>query len=74
MLKKSRLILIDEGTARVDEKLKSQIESLMRERLKECTVLMIAHHLPTLEGCDRVMMVEDGALREVKPSEQFRQQ
>ena len=44
LLRKKKIILMDESTANIDAKIARQIEQFIFN-LKECTVLMITHHL-----------------------------
>lgn len=33
---------------------------ILGEHLKECCILVVAHHLASLKGCDRVWVMADG--------------
>jgi len=43
-----KILLMDEATANIDQKTDSVIQSLIKEKLKETTVVTIAHRLITI--------------------------
>ena len=56
ILKKTKILIIDEATANVDYKTDSIIQQAIREQFKECTVLTIAHRLATVVDNDRILV------------------
>ena len=65
MLKKSRILLCDEATSSVDHETDQIIQRIIRTEFADHTVLTIAHRLETIVDCDRVMVMEDGAVAEL---------
>ena len=51
---------MDEATASVDKGTDKMIQQVVM-RL-DCTVIIIAHRLDTVEGCDRVVVLEWGKI------------
>ena len=60
MLKKSRILLIDEATANVDRVTDRMIQQVIAEKFHDCTVLKIAHRLDTVVTSDRILMLQQG--------------
>jgi ABC-type multidrug transport system fused ATPase/permease subunit len=69
MLKRSRLLFMDEATASVDSQTDAVIQRIIREDFAACTIISIAHRIPTVMDCDRVLVIDAGYAKEFdKPS------
>ncbi|XP_033637557.1 multidrug resistance-associated protein 4-like [Asterias rubens] len=64
ILRKNKILIVDEATANVDVRTDRLIQSTIRERFKHCTVLTIAHRLNTIMDSDRVLVLDAGRLVE----------
>lgn len=64
LLKHSKLLFLDEATASVDAQTDGVIQSLIREEFKECTVISIAHRIPTVMDSDKVLVMDSGRVKE----------
>ncbi|XP_048138473.1 ABC transporter C family member 4 [Rhodamnia argentea] len=64
MLKRSRLLFMDEATASVDSQTDAVIQRIIREDFATCTIISIAHRIPTVMDCDRVLVVDAGRAKE----------
>ncbi|GAX82998.1 hypothetical protein CEUSTIGMA_g10425.t1 [Chlamydomonas eustigma] len=64
MLRKSRILMLDEATASMDLESDEKIQSAIRTAFKECTMLTIAHRLNTIMDSDRVVVLDDGKVLE----------
>jgi len=64
LLNKTKLILLDEATANVDVTTEDKIQKAVETYFKNSTVLVIAHRLNTIMGCDKVLVLEKGEVKE----------
>ncbi|EDV27233.1 uncharacterized protein TRIADDRAFT_54972 [Trichoplax adhaerens] len=64
LLKKNRILCIDEATANVDMKTDTIIQHTIRNKFTDCTMLIIAHRLRTIIHCNRVLVLEEGRIVE----------
>ena len=64
LLKKSKILLIDEATSNVDTNTDLLIQNILKEKFKNCTVLTIAHRLKTILHCDKILVMESGSVVE----------
>ncbi|XP_064624457.1 multidrug resistance-associated protein 1-like isoform X1 [Lineus longissimus] len=70
LLRKTKILVLDEATAAVDLETDDLIQYTIRNEFKECTVITIAHRLNTIMDYDRVIVLDKGEIREFdSPSE-----
>ncbi|XP_023560436.1 multidrug resistance-associated protein 1 isoform X1 [Octodon degus] len=74
LLRKTKILVLDEATAAVDLETDDLIQSTIRTQFEDCTVLTIAHRLNTIMDYTRVIVLDKGEIRECGPPSDLLQQ
>ncbi|KAA1429090.1 ABC transporter ATP-binding protein [Nocardioides antri] len=64
LLKRPRVVVLDEATASLDSTSEAAVQAALTEVLAGRTALVIAHRLSTIRAADRILVVEDGQIVE----------
>jgi ABC-type multidrug transport system fused ATPase/permease subunit len=64
ILAEPRILILDEATANVDTRTEAVIQRALSELLRNRTSFVIAHRLSTIRNADRVIVLEDGRIKE----------
>lgn len=74
LYKKASVLVFDEATSALDNHTEEAVMEAIGRLDRELTVLVIAHRLTTLEGCDLLFEMSEGRLRRMLPNETSRHQ
>ncbi|CAL8093847.1 unnamed protein product [Calicophoron daubneyi] len=64
LLRKTKILILDEATAAVDVKTDGLIQDTIRTTFSDHTILTIAHRLSTVVDYDRILVLQDGWIAE----------
>lgn len=60
LLKQSRILVLDEATASIDNTTDAILQRIIRHGFSKCTVVTVAHRIPTVIDSDMVLALQDG--------------
>ena len=60
LYKKASVLILDEATSALDEATEKKVVDALRELGPDLTLIIVAHRLSTLQGCDRVIELNNG--------------
>lgn len=64
LLRKTKVLILDEATAAVDLATDSLIQETIKQKFDDCTIFTIAHRLNTIIDSTRVLVLSDGKIVE----------
>ncbi|KAL9984427.1 hypothetical protein ACROYT_G006716 [Oculina patagonica] len=65
LLQQNTIVILDEPTAHVDPNTERIIWNIVHEKLKQSTVITIAHRLNTVRHCDLILVLKEGQVAEL---------
>lgn len=74
LLKDAPIVLLDEATASLDVENETKVQEALSTLLANKTVLVIAHRMRTVQSADKIIVLEDGKVKEEGSPEQLYKQ
>ncbi|HTH93014.1 MAG TPA: ABC transporter ATP-binding protein [Candidatus Paceibacterota bacterium] len=56
------IVIFDEATSSVDNIMERQLQQILQTELKDKTFITVAHRLSTVRHCERIIVLENGAI------------
>ncbi|KAJ4823064.1 ATP-binding cassette sub- C member 8, partial [Turnera subulata] len=64
LLKRNKILVLDEATASIDSATDAILQRIIRKEFAECTVITVAHRVPTVIDSDMILVLSYGKLLE----------
>ncbi|MGM9940813.1 MAG: ABC transporter ATP-binding protein [Bulleidia sp.] len=71
LLKKPKILIMDDSTSAVDTKTDALIRKAMKEYIPETTKIIIAQRTSSVEDADRIIVMNDGKIDQIGTSEEL---
>lgn len=63
-LKNPKLIILDETSSKIDRYTEKKVQNALKKLIQDKTSIIIAHRLSTINDVDKILILEDGKIKE----------
>lgn len=71
LLKKPKILIFDDSTSAVDTATDARIRAGLRQFMPQTTKLIIAQRISSVQDCDRILVLDDGAINGIGTHEEL---
>lgn len=71
LLRDPRLLILDEATSALDTRSEALVQQALARLVRGRTTFVVAHRLATIHNADRIVVMQDGAIREIGPHDEL---
>ncbi len=71
LLKKPKIMILDDSTSAVDTATDARIRAGLKQLDKNMTTIIIAQRVASIEGCDKIIVLDDGKINAIGNHEQL---
>ena len=71
LLKKPKIMILDDSTSAVDTATDAQIRQGLKQLSKDMTTIIIAQRISSVEGCDKIVVLDNGKINAVGTHKQL---
>ncbi|MDD4901328.1 MAG: ABC transporter ATP-binding protein [Patescibacteria group bacterium] len=64
LARRPEILILDEATSALDNESEVQIQKVIENLKNKVTVLLIAHRLSTVRNCDKLLVLQNGSIKE----------
>ncbi len=65
ILRKCEILILDEATSALDTISEHSVQEAINKLSKEKTIITIAHRLSTIKNCDKIIVMDNGCVKEI---------
>lgn len=64
IIRNNNILVLDEATANIDPETDKLIQKTIQHKFTDCTILIVAHRLPTIMDSEKILVMDGGQVKE----------